>query len=53
MELFDDVIAQVDAPSVVVNIGTGEGVTVRELVASFERVYRQAGPGRRGAAASR
>lgn len=39
VELFDDVIAQVDAPSVVVNVGTGEGVTVRELVASFERVY--------------
>jgi len=39
IEAFDDVIAQVDAPSVIVNIGTGEGVTVRELVASFERVY--------------
>jgi UDP-glucose 4-epimerase len=39
IELFDDVIAQVGAPSVIVNLGTGEGVTVRELVASFERVY--------------
>ena len=26
-------------PSVVLNIGTGSGVTVRELVASFERVF--------------
>jgi UDP-glucose 4-epimerase len=28
----------VGAPSVVINIGTGSGVTVRELVAAFERV---------------
>lgn len=39
IERFDDVLAAVDAPSVVVNIGTGQGVTVRELVASFERVF--------------
>jgi UDP-glucose 4-epimerase len=38
VERFDDVLAKVDAPSTVINIGTGEGVTVRELVAAFERV---------------
>ena len=26
-------------PSVVINIGRGDGVTVRELVATFERVF--------------
>lgn len=39
IERFDDVLAQVDAPSTIINIGTGDGVTVRELVASFERVF--------------
>ncbi|WP_193609712.1 UDP-glucose 4-epimerase GalE [Nocardioides lijunqiniae] len=39
IERFDDVIAAVDASSSVINVGTGEGVTVRELVASFERVF--------------
>lgn len=34
---FDEV-ATLDDPYQVVNIGTGEGVTVRELVAAFERV---------------
>ena len=34
---FDEV-ATLDGPYQVVNIGTGEGVTVRELVAAFERV---------------
>ena len=38
VERFDDVLAAVDAPSTVINIGTGAGVTVRELVAAFERV---------------
>ena len=41
----------VGAPSTVINIGTGSGVTVRELVASFERVFGHDGPGHRGAAA--
>jgi UDP-glucose 4-epimerase len=44
VERFDDVIAAEGAPSAVVNIGTGEGVTVRELVAAFERVYGAAVP---------
>ena len=39
IEEFDAVLAAVDAPSVVINIGRGDGVTVRELVASFERVF--------------
>ena len=39
VERFDEVIAAVDAPSTVINVGTGDGVTVRELVASFERVF--------------
>jgi UDP-glucose 4-epimerase len=39
VERFDDVLAAVGGPSTVINIGTGEGVTVRELVASFEKVF--------------
>ncbi|MCH1865973.1 UDP-glucose 4-epimerase GalE [Nocardioides sp. CFH 31398] len=39
VERFDDVLATEDATSVVINVGTGDGVTVRELVASFERVF--------------
>ena len=39
IELFDQVIDATGEPSAVINIGTGEGVTVRELVASFERVF--------------
>jgi UDP-glucose 4-epimerase len=44
VEKFDDVLAAVDAPSTVINVGTGAGVTVRELVASFERVFGQEVP---------
>jgi UDP-glucose 4-epimerase len=44
VERFDDVIAAVGAPSTVINVGTGEGVTVRELVASFEKVFGQPVP---------
>jgi len=39
VEQFDEVLATVDAPSTIINIGTGAGVTVREMVASFERVF--------------
>ncbi|MCW2797198.1 NAD-dependent epimerase/dehydratase family protein, partial [Nocardioides sp.] len=39
VEAFDDVLAAVDAPSTVINIGTGQGVTVRELVTAFEKVF--------------
>ncbi|MBO0843951.1 MAG: UDP-glucose 4-epimerase GalE [Nocardioides sp.] len=39
VERFDQVIEAVGAPSVVINVGRGDGVTVRELVAAFERVF--------------
>jgi UDP-glucose 4-epimerase len=39
IERFDDVIAAVGAPSVVINVGTGHGVTVRELIDAFENVF--------------
>lgn len=39
VERFDDVLQKVGAPSTVINVGTGEGVTVRELVAAFEKVF--------------
>ena len=38
VERFDDVIEAAGEPSVVVNIGRGEGVTVRELIGAVERV---------------
>jgi len=38
VEKFDEVIDATGESSVVINIGTGSGVTVRELVAAFERV---------------
>lgn len=39
VERFDQVLAETGEPSVVLNVGTGAGVTVRELVAAFERVF--------------
>ncbi|WP_323793251.1 UDP-glucose 4-epimerase GalE [Nocardioides sp.] len=44
VERFDDVLAAVDSRSTVINIGTGDGVTVRELVASFEKTFGSAVP---------
>jgi UDP-glucose 4-epimerase len=44
VERFDGVIeadADPDIPYVVINLGTGEGVTVREMVDAFEKVYGQ------------
>ncbi|CAM3774875.1 UDP-glucose 4-epimerase GalE [Occultella aeris] len=38
IETFDDILAGVEAPSVIINVGTGSGVTVRELIGAFERV---------------
>ncbi len=38
VERFHPVLDRVDAPSTVVNLGTGEGVTVRELLRAFEEV---------------
>lgn len=37
VQRFDDVVSA-DRPYRVINLGTGDGVTVRELVAAFERV---------------
>ena len=39
VERFDQVLAEAGGPSVVINVGRGDGVTVRELVAAFERVF--------------
>jgi UDP-glucose 4-epimerase len=39
VERFDEVLNQVDAPSTVINLGTGHGVTVRELISAFETVF--------------
>lgn len=39
VEKFDDVIDTVGATSTIINIGRGDGVTVREMLASFERVF--------------
>ncbi len=39
VEKFDDAIAAEAAPSTIINVGTGSGVTVRELVTAFETVY--------------
>ena len=39
IEQFDDVIAAAGAPSVIINVGTGEGATVRELVTAFQNVF--------------
>ncbi|WP_205474121.1 UDP-glucose 4-epimerase GalE [Nocardioides sp. SYSU D00038] len=39
VEQFDQVIERAGAPSVVINLGTGDGTTVRELVAAFEKVF--------------
>ena len=39
VEKFDSVIEAVGEPSVVINLGTGSGVTVRELVSAFEAVF--------------
>ncbi|MBN1370872.1 MAG: UDP-glucose 4-epimerase GalE [Anaerolineaceae bacterium] len=44
VEQFDQVFERLDPPGqryAVINLGTGRGVTVRELVAAFERVYGQ------------
>ena len=39
VERFDEVLEAAGEPSTVINVGRGDGVTVRELVASFERVF--------------
>ena len=44
VERFDEVLDRVGEPSAIINVGTGDGVTVRELVASFERVFGSSVP---------
>ena len=47
VERFDQVIAEAseeDSQYCVINLGTGKGVTVRELVAAFEKAYGQRVP---------
>jgi UDP-glucose 4-epimerase len=39
VERFDAAVAAGDGGSTVINVGTGQGVTVRELLAIFERVF--------------
>ena len=39
VEKFDEVLAAEGSPSTIINLGTGQGVTVRELLEAFERVY--------------
>jgi UDP-glucose 4-epimerase len=44
VEQFDEIFTRSDTPDspyLVINLGTGCGVTVREIVAAFERVYGQ------------
>jgi UDP-glucose 4-epimerase len=41
VEKFDETLAKTDAPSTIINVGTGDGVTVRELVVAFEKVFGQ------------
>ena len=44
VERFDAALAEADSPSPVVNLGTGRGVTVRELVGAVETVLGQPVP---------
>jgi len=46
VERFDDALERVGASTTIMNIGTGEGVTVRELLATFEHVFAQKVPTR-------
>ncbi len=39
VERFDAVLSATASPYAVINLGTGDGVTVKELVAAFERVW--------------
>ena len=48
VERFADVLAKVEAPSTVINLGTGDGVTVRELVTAFEKVFGKPVPIKEG-----
>ena len=44
VERFDEVLREVNEPSTIINVGTGQGVTVRELVEAFQKVYGEPVP---------
>jgi UDP-glucose 4-epimerase len=44
VEQFDEVLRTADAPSTIINVGTGDGVTVRELVTAFEMAFGERVP---------
>jgi UDP-glucose 4-epimerase len=44
VERFDHVLETAGSPSVVLNVGRGDGVTVRELIEAFERVTGRSVP---------
>lgn len=48
VERFDDVLATTGGTSTLVNVGTGRGVTVRELLTAFEAVHGRPVPVRTG-----
>jgi UDP-glucose 4-epimerase len=50
IERFDEVVATPDSPTTVINLGTGAGVTVRELVRAVENVLGRPVPVRDGPA---
>ncbi|HEY9291544.1 MAG TPA: UDP-glucose 4-epimerase GalE [Microlunatus sp.] len=46
IERFDHALDRVGEPSVIINVGRGEGITVRELITAFEQVYGSSVPTR-------
>jgi UDP-glucose 4-epimerase len=44
VERFDEVLERCVAPNTVINLGTGSGVTVRELISTVERVLGRSVP---------
>ncbi len=46
VERFDDVLAAEEESSTVINLGAGHGVTVRELLSTFEQVFGRPVPTR-------
>ena len=44
LERFDEALRTEGASSTVINVGTGRGVTVRELIGAFERVFGRSVP---------
>jgi UDP-glucose 4-epimerase len=48
VERFDEVLRRTGEPSSIINLGTGSGVTVRELILTVERVLGRQVPVRNG-----